>query len=179
MNKTELGSPTSNSSISTTGLQNSGSESDLRQRDLIDERKRKRKQSNRESARRSRMRKQKHVDDLTAQVAHLRKENGHIVAGISVTTEHYVTIEAENSILRAQLLELNHRLESLNEIVEFVESSSFEMETGQGGGLIDFGGGGGGGGGGFYDGVMSTLNLGFYNQPIMASASTAGDVFNC
>ncbi|CAH8364031.1 unnamed protein product [Eruca vesicaria subsp. sativa] len=175
MNKTELGSPTSNLSISTTGLQNSGSESDLRQRDLIDERKRKRKQSNRESARRSRLRKQKHVDDLTAQVAHLRKENGQIVAGIAVTTEHYVTVEAENSILRAQLLELNHRLESLNEIVELVESSSFEMETGQGGGIVDYGGGGGG----FYDGVMSTLNLGFYNQPIMASASTAGDVFNC
>lgn len=177
MNKTELGSSTSNSSVSTTGLQNSGSESDLRQRDLLDERKRKRKQSNRESARRSRMRKQQHLDDLAAQVAHLRKENGHIVAGIAVTTEHYVTIEAENSILRAQLLELNHRLDSLNEIVDFVESSSFEMETGQGGELIDYGGPSGGGG--FYDGLMNTLNLGFYNQPIMASASTAGDVFNC
>ncbi|ESQ27596.1 hypothetical protein EUTSA_v10019604mg [Eutrema salsugineum] len=182
MNKTEMGSSTSGncSSISTTGLQNSGSESDLRQRDLIDERKRKRKQSNRESARRSRMRKQKHMDDLTAQVAHLRKENGQIVAGIAVTTQHYVAIEAENSILRAQLLELNHRLSSLNEIVDFVESASssaggFGMETGQGGGgVIDCGGGGG-----FYDGVMNPLNLGFYNQPIMASASTAGDVFNC
>lgn len=159
------------SSISTTGFQNSGSESDLRQRDLIDERKRKRKQSNRESARRSRMRKQKHLDDLTAQVTHLRKENAQIVAGITVTTQHYVTIEAENSILRAQLLELNHRLQSLNEIVDFVESSSgFGMETGQG--VID-------GGGGFYDGAMNPMNLGFYNQPIMASASTAGDVFNC
>ena len=178
MNKTELGSPTSNSSVLTTGLLNSGSESDLQQRDLLDERKRKRKQSNRESARRSRMRKQQHLDDLAAQVTHLRKENGHIIAGIAVTTEHYVTIEAENSILRAQLLELNHRLDSLNEIVDFVESSSFEMETGQGGGLVDYGGGGGGGGG-FYDGGMNTLNLGFYNQPIMASASTAGDVFNC
>ncbi|CAF2181007.1 hypothetical protein BRARA_G02227 [Brassica rapa] len=179
MNKTELGSPTSNSSVSTTGLLNSGSETDLQQRDLLDERKRKRKQSNRESARRSRMRKQQHLDDLAAQVTHLRKENGHFIAGIAVTTEHYVTMEAENSILRAQLLELNHRLDSLNEIVDFVESSSFEMETGQGGGLVDYGGGGGGGGGGFYDGVMNTLNLGFYNQPIMASASTAGDVFNC
>lgn len=173
-----MGSSTSGncSSISTTGLQNSGSESDLRQRDLIDERKRKRKQSNRESARRSRMRKQKHLDDLTSQVTHLRKENSQIVAGIAVTTQHYVTIEAENSILRAQLLELNHRLNSLNEIVDFVESSSsgFGMETGQGG-VID-----GGGGGGFFDGVMNHFNLGFYNQPIMASAgTTAGDVFNC
>ncbi|CAA7042638.1 unnamed protein product [Microthlaspi erraticum] len=177
-----MGSSTSGncSSVSTTGLQNSGSESDLRQQDLIDERKRKRKQSNRESARRSRMRKQKHMDDLTSQVTHLRKENNQIIAGIAVTTQHYVTIEAENSILRAQLSELNHRLSSLNEIVDFVESSSsaggFGMETGQGG-IMDCGGGGGGGGG-FYDGVMNPLNLGFYNQPIMASASTAGDVFN-
>ncbi|KAG7659656.1 Basic-leucine zipper domain [Arabidopsis suecica] len=171
-NKTEMGSSTSGncSSVSTTGLANSGSESDLRQRDLIDERKRKRKQSNRESARRSRMRKQKHLDDLTAQVTHLRKENAQIVAGIAVTTQHYVTIEAENDILRAQVLELNHRLQSLNEIVDFVESSSsgFGMETGQG--LFD---------GGLFDGVMNPINLGFYNQPIMASASTAGDVFNC
>ncbi|CAN8240005.1 unnamed protein product [Cochlearia groenlandica] len=175
----------SSSSISTTtGLQNSGSESDLRLRDLVDERKRKRKQSNRESARRSRMRKQKHLDDLTAQISNLAEENGRIVAGIAVTTQHYVAIEAENSILRAQLVELNHRLDSLNEIVDFVESSStssvvggFGMETGQGGGIFEFGGGNGGGGG-FYDGVMNSLNLGFYNQPIMASASTAGDVFN-
>ncbi|KAL1189386.1 bZIP transcription factor 44 [Cardamine amara subsp. amara] len=169
MNKTEMGSSTSGncSSISTTGFQNSGSEeSDLRRQDLIDERKRKRKQSNRESARRSRMRKQKHLDDLTAQVTRLRKENAQIVAGITVTTQHYVTIEAENSILRAQLLELNHRLQSLNEIVDFVEASSgFGMETGG----LD---------GGFYDGAMSSMNSGFYNnQPIMASASS--DVFNC
>ncbi|XP_010471646.1 PREDICTED: bZIP transcription factor 44-like [Camelina sativa] len=179
-NKTEMASSTSgnsSSTISITGLQNSGSESDLRgqQRDLIDERKRKRKQSNRESARRSRMRKQKYLDDLTVQVTHLRKENAQLVAGIAVTTQHYVTIEAENDILRAQLLELNHRLQSLNEIVDFVEASSsssgFGMETGQG--LNDVGGGG------FYDGVLNHMNLGFYNQSIMASASTAGDVFNC
>lgn len=119
------------------------------------------------------MRKQKHMDDLTAQVTNLRKENNQIVAGIAVTTQHYVTIEAENSILRAQLSELNHRLNSLNEIVDFVELSSsaggFGMESDCGGG----------GGGGFYDGVMNPLNLGFYNLPIMASVSTAGDVFNC
>ncbi|EOA35780.1 hypothetical protein CARUB_v10021012mg [Capsella rubella] len=179
-NKTEMASSTSgnsSSTISITGLQNSGSESDLRQRDLIDERKRKRKLSNRESARRSRMRKQKHLDDLTVQVTHLRKENAQLVAGIAVTTQHYVTIEAENDILRAQLLELNHRLQSLNEIVDFVESSSsssfgFGMETGPG--LVDVGGGGG-----FYDGVMNHMSIGFYNQPIMASASTAADVFDC
>ncbi|CDY52079.1 BnaCnng21800D [Brassica napus] len=157
MNKTEMGSPASGNCSS--GLQNYGSESD--------ERKRKRKESNRESARRSRMRKQKHLDDLTAQIAHFLEENSHIVAGISVTTQQYVTIEGENSVLRAQFLELNQRLNSLNEIVEI--AGGFWMETGQGGGVI-----------GFYDGVMNPLNLGFYNQTLMASASTvSADVFNC
>lgn len=117
------------------------------------------------------MRKQKHLDDLTAQVAHLREENSHIVAGIAATTHKYVTVEAENSVLRAQFLELDQRLASLNEIVE--TAGGFWMEKGQGGG------GGVGyvsGGGGFYDGV----NLGFYNQPLMASACTVpADVFNC
>ncbi|KAF2595826.1 hypothetical protein F2Q68_00009061 [Brassica cretica] len=109
------------------------------------------------------MRKQKHLDDLTAQIAHLREENSHIVAGISVTTQQYVTIEGENSVLRAQFLELNQRLNSLNEIVEI--AGGFWMETGQGG---------------FYDGVMNPLNLGSYNQTLMASASTvSADVFNC
>ncbi|KFK41975.1 hypothetical protein AALP_AA2G196000 [Arabis alpina] len=163
MNKTEI-TGSSSSSISITGLQNSGSitgltnsgsESDLRERDLIDERKRKRKQSNRESARRSRMRKQKHLDDLTVQVNHLRKENSQIVAGIAVTSQHYAAIEAENSVLRAQLLELNHRFNSLTEIVDFVETG-FGIETGHGE-LID----GGGGGLGFFDGVMNSMNLGF------------------
>ncbi|WZZ33688.1 bZIP transcription factor 44 [Brassica napus] len=164
MNKTEMGSPASGNCSS--GLQNYGSESD--------ERKRKRKESNRESARRSRMRKQKHLDDLTAQIAHFLEENSHIVAGISVTTQQYVTIEGENSVLRAQFLELNQRLNSLNEIVEI--AGGFWMETGQGGGVIGYGGGGGG----FYDGVMNPLNLGFYNQTLMASASTvSADVFNC
>ncbi|KAL8490423.1 hypothetical protein ACS0TY_025580 [Phlomoides rotata] len=104
----------------------------------VDQRKRKRMQSNRESARRSRMRKQKHLDDLTAQVAHLKKENSQIVTRVSVTTQHYVNIEAENSVLRAQMMELSQRLQSLNEILNYINSSGagagsclFEAEESQ------------------------------------------------
>lgn len=93
---------------------NSGSEEDFRQ--VMDQRKRKRMISNRESARRSRMRKQKHLDDLMAQVAQLRKENGQILSYMNVSTQRYLNAEAENSILKAQVAELTHRLESLNEI---------------------------------------------------------------
>lgn len=99
-------------------LQNSGSEEDLQQ--LMDQRKRKRMISNRESARRSRMRKQKHLDDLMSQLSHLRKENNQILTSMGVTTQNYLNIEAENSSLRAQLSELSHRLESLKEIISFL-----------------------------------------------------------
>ncbi|KAM7482629.1 hypothetical protein LguiB_007212 [Lonicera macranthoides] len=99
-------------------LQNSGSEEDL-----MNQRKRKRMISNRESARRSRMRKQKHLDDLAAQLSQLRKENSQIITGLSITTQHYHSVEAENSVLRAQVAELSHRLDSLNEIIAFLNAS--------------------------------------------------------
>lgn len=107
-------------------LQSSGSEENLQQL-LMDQRKRKRMISNRESARRSRMRKQKHLDDLMVQVAHLRKENSQILTSMSITTQHYLNVEAENSILRAQMAELTHSLHSLNEIISFM-NRGFEIE---------------------------------------------------
>ncbi|XP_060176137.1 bZIP transcription factor 11-like [Lycium barbarum] len=102
-------------------IQNSGSEEDLQQ--LMDQRKRKRMISNRESARRSRMRKQKHLDDLMSQLDHLRKENNQILTSMNVTTQHYLNVEAENSIMRAQVSELGHRLESLMEIISFLNEN--------------------------------------------------------
>ncbi|CAN1225698.1 bZIP transcription factor 44 [Linum perenne] len=89
---------------------------------MVDERKRKRKLSNRESARRSRLRKQKHMDDLTAQVAQLKKDNAEILASMNLTTQLFLGVDADNSVLRAQAAELSHRLESLDEIVNYVDS---------------------------------------------------------
>ncbi|OIT32528.1 PREDICTED: bZIP transcription factor 11-like [Nicotiana attenuata] len=105
-------------------LQNSGSEEDLQQ--LMDQRKRKRMISNRESARRSRMRKQKHLDDLMSQLAHQRKENNQILTTMNVTTQHYLNVEAENSILRAQVAELSNRFESLTQIISFLNGQNNE-----------------------------------------------------
>ncbi|XP_051124474.1 bZIP transcription factor 44-like [Andrographis paniculata] len=110
------------SSGSPAPVQNSGSDEDLQS--LMDQRKRKRMQSNRESARRSRLRKQKHLDDLAAQVAQLRDENQQILTSVNLTTQHYVNVEAENSVLKAQMMELSHRLQSLNEILNFINSST-------------------------------------------------------
>ncbi|XAR59573.1 hypothetical protein NMG60_11015456 [Bertholletia excelsa] len=118
-----MASPASGTSSGSTSLpQNSGSEEDLQQ--LMDQRKRKRMVSNRESARRSRMRKQKHLDDLTALVAQLRDENGRIVAGISTATQQYLKVEAENQVLRAQVAELSNRLQSLNEMIGLLSATA-------------------------------------------------------
>ncbi|XWS21027.1 hypothetical protein CRYUN_Cryun30bG0019800 [Craigia yunnanensis] len=146
----------SNSSGSTL-LQNSGSEEDLHQ--LMDQRKRKRMESNRESARRSRMRKQKHLDDLVAQVSQLKNDNNQILTSINFTTQHYLNIEAENSVLRAQMMELSQRLDSLNEILNYLNSPTtsngvYETE-------------------GFETSPVSFTNpfsLPYLNQTIMASA---------
>ncbi len=148
----------SGNSSGCTVFQNSGSEKD--QQLLTDERKRKRMESNRESARRSRLRKQKHLEDLMSQVTKLRNENNQILTGINFTTQHYMNLETENSILRAQLMELSHRLESLNEILNFINANNatFELEADQGLNPIPS------------DTLMNPMNLIYLNQPIMASA---------
>ncbi|GFY95859.1 hypothetical protein Acr_11g0001650 [Actinidia rufa] len=90
---------------------------------LMDQRKRKRMQSNRESARRSRMRKQTHLNDLTAQIARLKEENDQIHTNLSITSQHYLNVEAENSVLRAQMGELSQRLDALNDILNYLDAS--------------------------------------------------------
>lgn len=80
--------------------------------------------SNRESARRSRLRKRKQLDDLMAEEAKFRMENNQIISRLNITTQHYLNMEAENSILRAQVTELSQRLQSLNEIISFLNANN-------------------------------------------------------
>ncbi|XP_054785830.1 bZIP transcription factor 44-like [Prosopis cineraria] len=140
-------SGTSSGSGLSSPAQNSGSEGDLQL--LMDQRKRKRMISNRESARRSRMRKQKHLDDLVAQVAQLRKENQQILTSVNLTTEQYLRVESENSVLRAQASELRNRLESLNEIIDYLNANTLIEPN---------------------NGFFNPMNMGYLNHPIMASA---------
>lgn len=114
--------------------------------------------SNRESARRSRMRKQKHLDDLAVQVGQLRNENHQIVTSVNLTTQRYLAVESENSVLRAQLNELNNRLDSLNEIINFLNVSNGVFEP-----LDDNNNNNN-------NNYFNPLNMAYLNQPIMASA---------
>ncbi|CAH8329619.1 unnamed protein product [Eruca vesicaria subsp. sativa] len=128
---------------------------------LMEQRKRKRMLSNRESARRSRMKKQKLLDDLTAQVNQLKKENNEIVTSVSITTQHYLTVEAENSVLRAQLDELSHRLDSLNDIIGFLDNTDNGISSNvlsSGPESDDF--------------LVNHINMNMFymNQPLMASS---------
>ncbi|KNA09135.1 hypothetical protein SOVF_156330 [Spinacia oleracea] len=109
--------------------QNSSSEEDM-QIQIMDERKRKRMQSNRESARRSRMRKQQHLDDLMVQASNVRKTNHQLLNNINITSQQYLKIEAENSVLRAQMSELSSRLQSLNEIINALNSCNNNQNLG-------------------------------------------------
>ncbi|KAA0065209.1 bZIP transcription factor 53 [Cucumis melo var. makuwa] len=152
-------------------LQNSGSEEDLQV--LMDQRKRKRMQSNRESARRSRMRKQQHLDELMAQVTQLKKDNAQILSNINITSQLYMNVEAENSILKAQMAELTQRLQSLEEIANCInntggnnnggfgeteeEEEAFQIQT-----IVAA------------DSFMNSMNFLYVNQPIMAAA----DIFH-
>ncbi|XP_009624531.1 bZIP transcription factor 44-like [Nicotiana tabacum] len=133
----------------------SGSE-DIQQ--LMDQRKRKRMISNRESARRSRMKKQKRLSDLIVQVNQLKDQNNKIVTNINMVTQVYLNVEAENSVLRAQMAELSHRLQSLNEIINCINSAATIIDDTEVNGEDDF---------------LNPWNLLHVNQPIMASA----DVF--
>ncbi|XP_065868561.1 bZIP transcription factor 44-like [Euphorbia lathyris] len=159
-----MGSLSGTSSGSSLMISNSGSEGDLQV--LMDQRKRKRMISNRESARRSRMRKQKHLDDLTAQISQLRKENQQLITSINITTQHFLNIDSDNSILRAQVGELTHRLQSLNEIINFLTANNTLLEDELNDGVFVAEP--------VADSFMNPLmNMGYHlnNHPIMASAS--------
>ncbi|CAA6654401.1 unnamed protein product [Spirodela intermedia] len=98
------------SSSSTGKPTSSGSESDPQA--TVDQRKRRRMESNRESARRSRMRKQQHLDELIKQAAQLDEEN------------QFAKLDLENAILGARVMELTERLQSLNSVLYMVEEFS-------------------------------------------------------
>ncbi|RWR94571.1 bZIP transcription factor 53 [Cinnamomum micranthum f. kanehirae] len=134
------------------------SSSDEDPQHLLDQRKERRMLSNRESARRSRMKKQKHLGDLINQVPQMKAENNQILTKINVVMQNYAAVEAENSILRSQVMELTERLKSLNSTLQFIkEFSGMDMDIPE-----------------IPDPLLRPLQLPFPLQPIMSPADTLG-----
>ncbi|KAF3334724.1 ocs element-binding factor 1-like protein [Carex littledalei] len=96
----------------------SPSDEDMKAR--LEQRKRRRMDSNRESARRSRMRKRKQLEDLMAEVDRLKASRNAAVMALATVNQHYMAVEAENSVLRTQHAELSNRLHAMNEIINYM-----------------------------------------------------------
>ncbi|MFS7947913.1 putative transcription factor bZIP family [Helianthus anomalus] len=84
-------------------LYSTSDEADEQQLSLINERKRRRMISNRESARRSRMRKQKHLDELWSLVVWLRSENQQLVDKLNSFSETHNKVVQENTQLKEEV----------------------------------------------------------------------------
>lgn len=90
----------------------------------LDERKRKRMISNRESARRSRAKKQQRLDELLTEITQLQSENNTVMKKIDAATQMFVGVASQNNVLRAQLTELTDRLQSLNSVLHIAQEVS-------------------------------------------------------
>ncbi|KAJ1289169.1 hypothetical protein BS78_02G143800 [Paspalum vaginatum] len=120
------GTTTSWSSLRT---QSSRSEDDLDLQAQMERRRKRRKESNRESARRSRLRKQQHLDDLTSQVKQLKDQKKQLSMALSMTSQNLVALQAQNSVLQTQKMELDSRLGALTEILWHMNSSTGPSST--------------------------------------------------
>ncbi|KAJ8564702.1 hypothetical protein K7X08_001162 [Anisodus acutangulus] len=85
-------------------------ESEEQQHRIIDERKQRRMISNRESARRSRMRKQRHLDELWSQVLRLRTENQNLMNKLNQVSESHEKVVQENRQLKDEATDLRRML---------------------------------------------------------------------
>ncbi|NP_001401269.1 light-inducible protein CPRF-2 isoform 2 [Zea mays] len=103
------------SSGSSHGTRSLGSEGDMVHR--MELMRKRRMESNRESAKRSRQRKQQHLDDLNSQVDKLRTTKQQLMVALNMTSQNYAAAAAQNSVLRTQMMELQSRLCALREII--------------------------------------------------------------
>ncbi|CAN8265456.1 unnamed protein product [Cochlearia groenlandica] len=74
--------------------------------------------SNRESARRSRRRKQAHLSELETQVSQLRVENSKLVKGLTDITQTFNDASVENRVLKANIETLRAKVKMAEEAVK-------------------------------------------------------------
>ncbi|GMJ08373.1 basic leucine-zipper 1 [Hibiscus trionum] len=107
-------------------MMSSGSEADARGMDM-DEKKRKRMISNRESARRSRMKKQKLLEDLVTETSSLKVEIHNNSNKYEVLMQKTVALESENNGLKVQQMELAQYLRKLEMMQTRIELLQFNL----------------------------------------------------
>ncbi|KAL6543737.1 hypothetical protein OROGR_010234 [Orobanche gracilis] len=73
---------------------------------IVEERRQRRMISNRESARRSRMRKQRHLDELRWQVVRLRNENHNLIDKLNNLSESHERVVRENECFKEETSDL-------------------------------------------------------------------------
>ncbi|KAL6521674.1 hypothetical protein OROGR_018243 [Orobanche gracilis] len=107
--------PTSMSSNSTSDEADEQQQQQQQQQQsvIINERKQRRMISNRESARRSRMRKQKHLDELWSQVVWLRNENHQLIDKLNNVSESHDRAVEENARLKGEVSELRQMMSDM------------------------------------------------------------------
>lgn len=136
------------------------------------ERKRRRMDSNRESARRSRMRKRKQLEDLTEEVERLKASRNVALTALATVNQHCMVVETENSVLRTQHGELSNRLHAMNEIINYMNGINNNNTNNPNGFDPLYNGLGSGLG---FDMNPWNVSGGVSLHPLMAS----GDLFDC
>lgn len=86
---------------------------------VVDERKRRRMISNRESARRSRMRKQKHLENLRNQVNRFRVENRELTNRLRCVLYHFQRVRTDNLRLQSEYAVLQQKLSDIRQLLLF------------------------------------------------------------
>ncbi|KZV22689.1 ocs element-binding factor 1-like [Dorcoceras hygrometricum] len=84
---------------------------------INDERKRRRTESNRESARRSRMRQKKHLENLGTQVNRKKRENFEIMKQLKFVVSRNEAVCRENEQLRLEAAKLRQRLWEIRQVL--------------------------------------------------------------
>ncbi|KAJ8567167.1 hypothetical protein K7X08_019375 [Anisodus acutangulus] len=107
-------------------------EADEQQLTLINERKQRRMISNRESARRSRMRKQRHLDELWTQVVWLRNENHQLLDKFNHASERHDQVLQENAQLKNEASKLRQMITEIQLSSPCPSLRALEEEPGSG-----------------------------------------------
>ncbi|KAL6995315.1 hypothetical protein U1Q18_005453 [Sarracenia purpurea var. burkii] len=87
----------------------------------VEERKQRRMLSNRESARRSRWRKKRHLENLTNEVNRLRLEKRELKNRLCMVSHEYLVAQTETNRLQTESLQLQQRLSGLCQILDTMQ----------------------------------------------------------